>query len=268
MREAEPPASRGYGWQGYVLQLSLRYECLRPSSCKFEMQSRKSAIDFFARSRIFRSSEISCSGPARIIMISTYPLMAVRSSTSLRAISLARRNSFTSSFRNASHLWSRLPCSVTSNLPLSKFNLILPVTLDPYFSFRIGTRIVSRDVEGHYLTAGSKSFLPPWLQGRNKGGEPARSPPRERRNPPQEFGALGDHEKLSYLRACDQAVTEFACFTRVGAWKNASAVSTEIRPAPKISTISETMRKAKGAAAINLSGSEKKESSASRSPIT
>jgi hypothetical protein len=99
-------------------------------------------------------------------------------------------------------------------------------------------------------------------------GEPARSPPRERRNPPQEFAALGDHEKLSYLRARDQAVTEFACFTRVGPWKNASAVSTEIRPAPKISTIRETMRKAKGAAAINLSGSEKKESSASRSPIT
>jgi hypothetical protein len=85
---------------------------------------------------------------------------------------------------------------------------------------------------------------------------------------PQEFAALGDHEKLSYLRAGDQAVTEFACFTRVGPWKKASAVSTEIRPAPKINTISETMRKAKGAAAINLSGSEKKESSASRSPIT
>src|ERR1700746_1319625 len=33
-REAEPPASRGYGcygWQGYVLQMSLRYECLRLS---------------------------------------------------------------------------------------------------------------------------------------------------------------------------------------------------------------------------------------------
>jgi hypothetical protein len=121
-----------------VLQFSLRYGCLHPSLCRFEMQSRKSAIDFFARSRIFRSSEIRCSGPARIIMISTYPLMAVRSSTSLRTISLVRRNSLTSSFRNASHLWSRLPCSVTSNLPLSKFNLILPVALDPYFSFRIG----------------------------------------------------------------------------------------------------------------------------------
>jgi hypothetical protein len=45
-------------------------------------------------------------------------------------------------------------------------------------------------------------------------------------------------------------------------------VSTEILPAPNISTIRETMRNAKGAAAINLSGSEKKESSASRSPST
>src|ERR1700747_2040621 len=133
---------------------------------------------------------------------------------------------------------------------------------------RGGRPVRSRCRYARSRSAGSKSFLPPWLQGRNKGGEPARSPPRERRNPPQEFGALGDNEKLSYLRARDQAVTEFACFTRVGPWKNASAVSTEIRPAPKISTIRETMRKAKGAAAINLSGSEKKESSASRSPIT
>src|ERR1700756_1776915 len=109
------------------------------------------------------------------------------------------------------------------------------------------------------MTPDLRSIMP----GRN-----ARSRRTDASKLPQEFGALGDHEKLSYLRARDQAVTEFACFTRVGPWKNASAVSTEIQPAPKISTIRETMRKAKGAAAINLSGSEKKESSASRSPIT
>jgi hypothetical protein len=65
-----------------------------------------------------------------------------------------------------------------------------------------------------------------------------------------------------------QAVTDFACFTLVEPWENASAVSIDVLPAPKISTIRETIRNAKGAAAINLSGSEKKESNASRSPIT
>src|SRR6266581_6603395 len=50
--------------------------------------------------------------------------------------------------------------------------------------------------------------------------------------------------------------------------KRSSRLSTEILPAPKISTIRETIKKMKGAAAINLSGSEKKESSASWSPIT
>jgi hypothetical protein len=69
-------------------------------------------------------------------------------------------------------------------------------------------------------------------------------------------------------RASDQAGTEFACFARAEREKNAIAVSAEILPAPKISTIRETIRNAKGAAAINLSGSEKKESSASRSPTT
>src|ERR1700719_1081028 len=66
----------------------------------------------------------------------------------------------------------------------------------------------------------------------------------------------------------NQAGNEFACFTRVESNKNASAVSAEILPAPKISTSRETIRNAKGAAAVNLSGSEKKESSASRSPMT
>ena len=66
----------------------------------------------------------------------------------------------------------------------------------------------------------------------------------------------------------NQAGTEFACFTRVEPRKNSITVSAEILPAPKISTINATIRNAKGAAAMNLSGSEKKESSASRSPIT
>src|SRR5258707_5155417 len=56
----------------------------------------------------------------------------------------------------------------------------------------------------------------------------------------------------------DQAGTDFACFISVEPKKNAIAVSREILPAPKISTIRETIRKMKGAAAINLSGSEKK----------
>src|SRR5260370_228968 len=66
----------------------------------------------------------------------------------------------------------------------------------------------------------------------------------------------------------DQAGTDFACFISVEPKKKAIAGSRETLPAPKISTIRETIRKMKGAAAINLSGSEKKESSASRSPIT
>src|SRR6202040_3517058 len=69
-------------------------------------------------------------------------------------------------------------------------------------------------------------------------------------------------------KLANQAVTEFACFTRAGPNKNAITVSAEILPAPKIRTINATIRNAKGAAATNLSGSEKKESSASRSPIT
>ncbi len=55
----------------------------------------------------------------------------------------------------------------------------------------------------------------------------------------------------------DQAGTDFACFISVEPKKNAIAVSRETLPAPKISTIRETIRKMKGAAAINLSGSEK-----------
>jgi hypothetical protein len=66
----------------------------------------------------------------------------------------------------------------------------------------------------------------------------------------------------------NQAGAVFACFARAELNKNAIAVSAEILPASKISTINATIRNAKGAAAMNLSGSEKKESSASRSPIT
>src|ERR1700719_1049262 len=76
-----------------------------------------------------------------------------------------------------------------------------------------------------------------------------------------------DHLKaeINYDR---QTGMERTCFSRGEPKKVATAVSTESLPAPKIKTMSETIRKAKGAAAMNLSGSEKKDSSASRSPIT
>src|SRR5262250_1005614 len=50
--------------------------------------------------------------------------------------------------------------------------------------------------------------------------------------------------------------------------KNPSKVSTESFPAPKTNTTSEAQRKVNGAAAVNLSGSEKIENSASRSAVT
>src|SRR5208282_6697390 len=109
---------------------------------------------------------------------------------------------------------------------------------------------------------------PSLSQRKNKPKKIAQPRQSGRRSPPKGFGALNDHENFLTGRPSDQAGTEFACFTRAEREKNAIAVSAEILPAPKISTMRETIRNAKGAAAMNLSGSEKKESSASRSPIT
>src|SRR5260370_27180688 len=113
-----------------------------------------------------------------------------------------------------------------------------------------------------------KSSHPSQAQRRNQPDKTRQPRLPGRRSRPYEFGAFHNREYYRAGKAGDQTGTESDCLTRAEPKKDAIPVSKEILPAPKISTIRDTSRNAKGAAAMNLSGSEKKESSASRSPIT
>ena len=68
----------------------LRYECLRPTSCKIRDAIMQEGHRFLGSINDLLESEYVCTGSVRVSMISAYPLMAVRSSTSLWAISLVR----------------------------------------------------------------------------------------------------------------------------------------------------------------------------------